>query len=417
MFFVSFTKKKYMRSIVSLGAIFSFFSLGANFEFRKVILVTAILCLCTLYAVASRNKLRSNYYILLPPFLFISLVLVTPGQFFIDARIAGRIACAFVFGLTVKLLFDNQKGNLISYTAIGLLTGGVYALCANYLLGFSITVPIDRLILQFYHPHELALVSVFCLISTICYFNKCNKWAQWILFCAIPFELLFIFFSVSRSSWIGLTLVVLVSVIRYRHFYLLKGAAVVLLCAFFLFPALPQSGQGRIKTMLNIEPTKDMTVQMRLGIWKSAIAGIKKAPLLGNGLRTFTDHDIKYRLENFEELKKIPFIWLNKTKRWAHPHNLLLGLIYGWGIIGGLFFIWCFIQGLKISHGSDNMYLFLMFIFNIGYGIAELKIKGFDGAFFLFFPLGVAYGELFFKKNSHYTTKTSNWNAESPLVS
>lgn len=390
-------KKSIVEKVLSVNTLvllssLTLFALCANLGFRKVIIISGIVSAIFLIFMVYGSKEKKICLTLLPPLTFIVFVLFSPGSFFVDARIAGRLGCAFVLGVAFSFFCEKDKEKILVSSVFGLLAGAVCALFAYYWMARSIFVPVDRLILQFGHPHHLAFASAFCLILSVCYFEELHGVWKWGLVVTIVLEIIFVFYSVSRSTYIGLALVGLAFMLRYRRIQFLKTLPIFILCVLFLYPSLPVSGQERIHNMLTFEATKDSTIRMRLGFWKSAIQGIREAPIVGKGLRTFTDYDIAYRTKNYEKLKADSSIFIEKNKRWAHPHSLLLGVLYGWGILGLLLFVWSFYTGLQKSTGRDNKFLYLMLVFNIGYGFAELRIKGYDGAFYLFFPLGMAYG-------------------------
>ena len=97
-------------------------------------------------------------------------------------------------------------------------------------------------------------------------------------------------------------------------------------------------------------------------IWDVAVAGIKQRPLIGNALRSFRKFYADYTTANYAalsakygEFKEDP----------SHPHNLVLGLAYMYGLIGLPLFFLAFVPALRLAflHGGFIFIAFLVFIF------------------------------------------------------
>ena len=328
--------------------------------------------------------------VLLLPVLSILYVLISPGTPFIDARIAGRLACALFAGISAQFFFRKyiDKTLLLLNIALSLsvVLGGLYAFF------FAPELIADRWALNFSNPHLLAFTAATAVFITLVYSATLPKKLQMISYVTTVIALIAIALTVSRSTYIGLILACGIYILLYHAKQFFKVTLVGIVLCIALYPLLPEAQQQRIKTTVT-SPLEDNNVRLRLGIWYTAIEGFKESPILGNGIRSYTDYDQKYKKVHIDEMYKFPYIKV-QDNRWAHPHNLYLALLFGWGVAGTLLFIAAYIPALLQAKGRSKKFLILMILFNLGYGLTDLRIKGHDGAFFLFFPLGLAYGSI-----------------------
>lgn len=365
-------------------------ALGSNIGVRACLSVAgisgALLCFWSWLA----NNKPSLPAVLLLPVLFILYVLISPGTPFTDARIAGRLACALFAGISAQFFFRKyiDKTLLLFNIALSLsvVLGGLYAFF------FAPELIAGRWALNFGNPHPLAFTAATAVFITLAYSPTLPKKLKMLSYATTVIALVAIALTVSRSTYIGLILACGVYILVYHAKQFFKVALVGIVLCIALFPLLPESQQQRIQTALTA-PLEDGNVRLRLGIWYTALEGFKESPILGNGLRSYTDYDQKYKNAHSNEMKKVPHLLL-QDERWAHPHSLYLAALFGWGIVGTLLFIAAYIPALRQAKGRSKRFLILMVLFNLGYGLTDLRIKSHDGAFFLFFPLGLAYGSV-----------------------
>lgn len=323
------------------------------------------------------------------PLLFLIYVLISPGTFFIDARLAGRFACALFAGVALQFFFPKATHKvLLSQCAAFLVT---LFLGVTYACIWAPEMFNDRLMLSYGNPHRLAVAgafSIFTLFTYLSIFSKKKRLVVYFLFVIICTA---IFMTVSRSTILGLLCAIGAYILFYRAKHLIKIIVVAGLLGLIIFSILPPRQQQRLIDPLSA-PLHDYTTQQRLGIWYTAVQGIKEAPILGHGLRAYSDYDSDYKkAHRFEMVHKNILII---DKRWSHPHSIYLGSLFGWGIVGTLLFIGAFIPAFRHSSGQIKIFLILTTFFSLGYGLTELRITADDGAFIVFFPLGLAYGSI-----------------------
>lgn len=323
------------------------------------------------------------------PLLFLIYVLISPGNFFIDARLAGRFACALFAGITLQFCFQKATHKVLLTECAAFLT--TLFLGVTYACFWAPEMFDDRLMLSYGNPHRLAVAGAFSIFTLFTYLSLFSKKKRCIVYCLFVIIGTAIFMTVSRSTILGLLCAFGAYILLYRAKHLIKIVVVAGLLGIIIFTILPPRQQQRLIDPISA-PLNDRTTQMRLGIWYTALQGIKEAPILGHGLRAYSDYDSNYKTIHHAEMidKNIRIV----DSRWSHPHSLYLGSLFGWGIVGTLLFIGAFIPAFRYSSGKIRIFLFLMTFFSLGYGLTELRIKNDDGAFILFFPLGLAYGSI-----------------------
>lgn len=327
------------------------------------------------------------------PIAFFLYVLISPGTFFIDARLAGRFACAFFAGCALFYFFQKDlKKVLLSQSAAFLIT---LILGASYAALFAPEMFINRLQLSYGNPHRLATNGAFALILFTTFFDTFSSKKRPLLYGIVVLIATAILLTVSRSTFLGLMFAGIGYILFYRAKHILKILAITVIVGSVLgtlcFSVLSTTQKQRVIDPLTA-PLHDHTIKQRMAIWYTAIEGIKEAPVLGHALRGYSDFDDVYKGKHYDEMVRKNL--LVEKKRWSHPHSLYLGSVFGWGIVGTILLILAFTPALKHSTGRVRLFLILMTCFNLGYGVTELRITSDDGAFFVFFPLGVAYGSI-----------------------
>lgn len=327
------------------------------------------------------------------PIVFILYVLISPGTFFIDARLAGRFACAFFAGFALLYFFQKDMKNvLLSQSAAFLLT---LLLGASYAALFAPEMFTNRLQLSYGNPHRLATNGAFTLILFTIFHDTLSSKRRPLLYGIVVIIATAILLSVSRSTFMGLMFAGTGYILFYRAKHMLKILTVTVLVGSLLgvlcFTVLSPTQKQRVIDPITA-PLHDHTIKQRIAIWYTAIKGIKEAPILGHALRGYSDFDSTYKAKHYDEMVKKNL--LVEKRRWSHPHSIYLGSVFGWGVVGTFLLISAFIPALRHSTGRAKLFLVLMTCFNLGYGLTELRITSDDGAFFVFFPLGVAYGSI-----------------------
>lgn len=130
---------------------------------------------------------------------------------------------------------------------------------------------------------------------------------------------------------------------------------------------------------MKMEPQKQ-----RFIIWEAACAGIAKSPWIGNSLRGFRTYFGKYVEENRFALEKNTG-WLEKDH--SHPHNIVIGLLFMYGVIGLPLFLWAIMPAARLAILGQDHFFLAMPIFHFFNGMFDFNLHRVPGALMLFFPL------------------------------
>jgi O-antigen ligase len=137
---------------------------------------------------------------------------------------------------------------------------------------------------------------------------------------------------------------------------------------------------------------QDLTMKQRLIIWEAACIGIGNSPWIGNSLRGFRSFFGKYVEANRVDLEEKYGAVENDH---SHPHNVVLGLLFMYGIIGLPLFLWAVIPAVKYAfYDFDEVFLALI-VFHFLNGMFDFNLHRVPGALMLFFPVGFIYGTRF----------------------
>ena len=180
--------------------------------------------------------------------------------------------------------------------------------------------------------------------------------------------------------------------LSFLIFYLSKKRIVpivitVIICIVTIF-VLPQEQLDRVVSSVE-SPLNDRTFETRKPIWEAAIAGIESAPWFGNSIRAFKAFHHNYIMENAEDLNSR---YREVEKTVYHPHNIFIGLLFMYGIVGTTLFIWSVGLALKKALAQKDLFFQVVIIFYSVFGLFEFSLDREDGIVLLFFPMGLVYG-------------------------
>lgn len=352
---------------------------------------------------------RNSFYLLLPAAFFL-FVGISPGALFSDMPLATIMACAFICGMGIclsdaeRLPVSSCKTASFMESLLNLPLLLVPVLCALVSLNtallwtFCVESPQmlwdTRITLLFDHPNALGYATSMALLGCAVYFRQIPR--RWLLPSLILMSggLFIVAMAGSRGVYAGLALAALpVLILLYRRqlLYITLGGLTV---ALLLYVALPPRQQDRLTSAL-MNPMSDITFISRLPIWDAAMDGFRKAPAAGNGLRTFEDHHEAYVTNHKAILEQRGPIFETRV---ANPHNLYLGLLYGYGYIGTALLVLAVgfgcLLALKIKNAESAFYLACV-AFLVGAGLVDYSLHRKDGILMLFLPMGMMYAYLY----------------------
>lgn len=333
---------------------------------------------------ASQTALWGSLY--LPLFLFLYTAL-TPGHFLKDLPIASKMVAAWLIGLAAARLPKPLLATSLLFLPLSLTA----SLVASPFLGYSWE---ERLCLGFSHPNILGAVSAWSILVILSFRDVYSTYIRVFSFIMAIFCTCGIILSSSRSALFGLVAGIVFLLHKEIRKYFLKVVTSFLICITAAFFLLPNLHATRLENAMRT-PFTDATFQSRLPIWEAAWNGFLEAPILGNGVRTFTVWHENYIKQYRKFLEKKYHII---ESRIGNPHNFLLGLMYMYGVVGSALFAATFILALFRAWRGKRNFLLSTFLFFLAQGMFEFTLHRKDGIYMLFFPLGLECGYNLSKK-------------------
>lgn len=391
--FFGIIEKIFFFSLTALGI-----SFGLDFFSSFFLHTSGILGLFILFLAkqSKRIEIEWKFYI---PILFFAYLAATPGNPLKDLYIAGIVSTAFFAGASGWFLFRDKMPTLLFTLPASLvanfLFSGLTTLTSDMpLLGSSRYV--GRLTLTFTHPNilgELAALGIFFLLC----FPHPNRTVRYTGYGLMAILSAMIILSVGRSSYLGMASAILAFAIIKSWKKAVASILVLLTVGCILFPFMPTSEQERIVSACQA-PFNDRTFQSRLPIWGLAYQKITEAPIFGHGLRTFKIHYQEYFDRNHESLKaENPHMDL---RYFRHPHNIYLAAIYGWGVAGTALLATCWVMAVRFGYQQGHHLMLYVTAFMLAFGLFEVRFLSRDGAYFLFFPIGMAFAQRLLVRNA-----------------
>lgn len=226
----------------------------------------------------------------------------------------------------------------------------IYGVLQHFGLDFinwsSAKVDFTRIVSTLGNSNFLADFLVIALVLAIAFYLASSSWAtRGPLFICTGLLFIALLFTYSRAGWLGFAVSLLVLLTLLPKQLLAKRKIQLgLLCAFLVLcliivnyvPKLHLGYQGApsiTKQAASSIQTGEGTAAARLYIWETAINMTKDRPLLGWGIENFGTIYPKYRSLNLAHLEGGDYIP-------DKPHNELLQISTGMGLLGLLAFLW-----------------------------------------------------------------------------
>lgn len=334
------------------------------------------------------------------PVLFFAYLVITPGNPLKDLHVAGIFSAAFFAGAAGWHLFRNRMHTILFALSASLVAQFLFScisalLFDTALLGTSGSA--GRLALAFSSPAVLGELSALGIFFLLC-FPHPNRTMRNTGYGLIAILLVMIALSVGRAAYLGMigAIIAFASIQSWKMTVSSIAILAALGCA--IFPLMPERQQDRILSAF-ISPLDDPTFKSREPIWNLAYIKIRESPFFGNGLRTFNIDYQEYLDDNYQTLKnENPHA---EFRYYKHPHSIYLASIYGWGIVGTALFTACWAMSIRYGRNQGHHLILYVTAFMLGFGLFEVRFLSRDGAFFLLFPIGLAFANLI-KPNLSY---------------
>ncbi len=379
---LEFRKKFFFLSLCLLFA-----SEGFDLFSYALLGITALSAIYCLHREGIFRRWKELPYQIYLPVLLAVYTAVSPGQWFKDLPIGDKMLASFLSGFCAVCILPASYH--LSLFGLPVAIAVSFLICA--IAGFSEGFYGDtRLILFSGNPNKLAFIAGAGVLICLIYSRLLKGRQRNLAVFAGGINMIVLLLTSSRTAfgatflclfYIGLTFL-------RRHF--VKMLVGLLISVLFIFVFLPEKEKDRFAEILG-KPLQDVTLQRRMAIWETAVAGIKNSPWFGISLRGFrsfyadytTGHQAEFE-KKYGEFKEDP----------SHPHNLVIGLVLMYGFIGLPIFFLAFIPALRYAF-SENEYFFLsMVLFQFLNGVFDFNLHRVAGALLLFFPLGIVYGNM-----------------------
>lgn len=329
-----------------------------------------------------RIELWMNLYLPLCLFLYTAF---TPGHFLKDMPVACKMFAAWLIGLAAARL----PKPLLAASLLSLPLILAISIAASPLFGYSWE---ERLQLGFSHPNVLGAVAAWSVLLVIALRDAYPSRLRPLAFMAAAVCACGVMLAYSRAALLGMAIGGLFLLRHEFRKHLLSFLGVALVCIVTIVFFFPQEHVSRLESAVRA-PFADVTFQSRLPIWEAAWNGFLRAPIEGNGVRTFGMWHKNYVMRHKETLQQQYHVVEPKI---GNPHHFILGLLYMYGLAGLTLFAVTFIPITAHAWREKSDLLPGVFLFFLIQGMFEFTLHRKDGIFMLFFPLGLACGQFLF---------------------
>lgn len=166
---------------------------------------------------------------------------------------------------------------------------------------------------------------------------------RWFVFLAFVICNMGLLYNQTRGAWLACGLMYIVAAVLYFRRDI-KITAIVLAMGFVA--GLLVCGNSYISSRWTLDPNHSSNI-MRVRTWTSAYQIWKDNPILGSGYRTF---------EKLYQNQYISPKASEEEKRLTHAHNNYLMVLAEQGIVGEIFFLFCY--GTMLLYGIGEYYRF-----------------------------------------------------------
>lgn len=246
-----------------------------------------------------------------------------------------------------------------------------------------------RMRLFFDHPSVLSFITGLLFLFFVNKWNTQNPERKKIATIGSFISFSIVALCAARGTFLAVALgSVFLGIVIYRRYWG-QFFLVTIVCGGILLSLLSAHERERALSAIQ-NPFEDATFISRQPIWDAAIAGFKESPLIGNGIRSFESYHEHFITEYAKELNaKYPVVETSI----ASPHNMYLGIAFGYGSIGIILLLAILLPAIRWAI-IDKVYLFpAVLFFYAGYGLFDYPLHRKDGILLLFFPLGFMYGK------------------------
>ncbi|QEK34602.1 hypothetical protein FYN22_01320 [Acinetobacter johnsonii] len=213
----------------------------------------------------------------------------------------------------------------------------------------------SRLSANLAQPNHLATLLLLSLLSCLYFFEKLKTFY---LLMFIPLLLFSLVLTQSRSAWLALLIIMVLIFFKWKKIEVSLRIIILSLIPIYIGMACLLSENNQVHIVGRVNGGFE-----RLEIWKDFFSIYPYVGFWGSGWKNIEYYQFQYA-NNFPS-----YI--------SSYHNLLLDLIVIFGFLGGIFFIYVFLNllriFLKIDRGSD-LIVFLMLYILINHALLEFPL-------------------------------------------
>lgn len=294
--------------------------------FLPYIFTAIILILLTIYVIV---KKRTRKLILIHKgtksmlgFFVLSLTLTAFTRNWLGLVAGLAIMLAFLFGFYLRSIMTHELyEKLLTLICISSIIGVSCAISEKYLIPlFNTFYYKSRISAMFFHPNYFGTVTATVII--ICAYKVITKQGSKHMYYTIAsINVISLYLCQSMFAWVEVFIGVAVLLMILKKHRLLSIWLIAAAIAGFIILILNINLIPRLSDA-------EITILIRMKIWKSALEQIKNSPLIGHGFMSFLF------IFNRKYLGQIV----------THTHSILIDMIMNFGILGTALCSWYFIQ-------------------------------------------------------------------------
>ncbi len=380
-----FFDSEYGKKILFFSVCSLFFMLPFNQGVYVTLYAAGLMGLVGLFIFWNADRFSVFPSVLWLPLLFFLYVAVTPGCLFKDMPLGETMFLAYTTGVAAAVFLSGK----LWYAGVCSLVGLCLSFAWFVLRGFPQDMMWNgRLRLFFDHPSVLSFIAgllFVCFLGTLRGQKTARKKIA-IMGCSVGFGV--VIFCAARGTYLALAVSSAFLALVVYHRYWLRIALISVIGTVILWGALSEANRDRLLSAIR-HPFQDTTFVSRQPIWDAAIAGFESSPVWGNGFRTFRTFHEQFITEHAGELtEKYPIV----ESEIASPHNIYLGFVFGYGIVGVVLFLVALFPAVTASFAAGQYLFPTILLYYATYGLFDYPLHRKDGIILLFFPLGLVYG-------------------------
>lgn len=346
-----------------------------------------------LYFIRQYRQQQFSWPILIPllPIMAICLTAATSmlqGEESGDFRYAWMGLSIAITGMAASSALPRKTWMPMMFLPIAITTITIFYFLQGGLINFA-----TRLSTPIRGPFYLGLLAGFCVLIYLGNLRDMNRRYKIVFFLpAFLVPLIILSLTGCRSIIAALGVSIAVYVLFFadhkRITIPLCLAGILIACFFF------SKSQVRIHRLNSSSINKAML--LRMSIWDVGLQGFWEKPIFGHQKSNFKSYYRDYIKEkNKKRMQK--YLWMQKIKpfpriNYTTPHNIYIGILFSWGIIGFIAFAGTTVPIIITMLKEQYIFPFLALLYISCSGLFDFYIHTKAGLFIIFIVCGLAAG-------------------------